>query len=159
MFGGSHPWVRLPTDQNNFVAKLSQCLRESIAPCWSKSRRYDVRFKNYLSLDDWPVRQASNAASACSRSSALLSRRGGCLFAGVVTMGVPPLTSSTPCLRIRRRCFIADQFVRAITHLLSNTRVTQQSLRAACKPAALPYRPRREHAKGQLVGAVEPGNK
>jgi hypothetical protein len=77
----------------------------------------------------------------------------------VVTMGVPPLTSSTPCLRIRRRCFIADQFVRAITHLLSNTPVTRQSRRAACKPAALPYRPRREHAKGQLVGTVEPGSR
>jgi len=71
-------------------------------------------FFGYFSLEVWLVRQARNAASACSRSSALLSRRGGCLFVGGVTMGVLPLTSSTPCRRIRRRWFIRDQFVRPL---------------------------------------------
>ncbi len=49
-----------------------------------------------------------------SRSSALLSRRRGCLFAGAVTMGIPPLTSSTPRRRITLRRFIRDQFVRPV---------------------------------------------
>jgi hypothetical protein len=119
------------------------------------------RVTRYLSLGVWPARQASNAASACSRSSALLSRRGGCLFEGVVTMGVPPLTSSTPCLRIRRRCFIADQFVRAITHLLSNTPVTQQSRRGKSwrTPAALLSAPDESMRKGNIVGSAEPGSR
>src|SRR5205823_8719213 len=69
----------------------------------------------YLFLEVWPARQARNAAAACSRNSALLNlRRRGCSFAGGVTMGVPPLTSSTPRRRIRLRCFIRDQFVRPV---------------------------------------------
>ena len=69
--------------------------------------------RHYLSLDVWPVRQASKAASACSRSSALLNLRRGC-FEGSATSGILPLTSSTPCRRIRRRCCISDQFVRPL---------------------------------------------
>jgi hypothetical protein len=50
-----------------------------------------------LFLEVWPVRQARTAASACSRSSALVGWRYGCLFKGGAAMGgVPPLTSSTP---------------------------------------------------------------
>ena len=60
------------------------------------------------------------AFHACSRSSALLSRRRGCLFAGGVTMGIPPLTSSTPRRRIRLRLAMRDQFTRPdITHFLA----------------------------------------
>ena len=81
-----------------------------------------VQNRRYLFLVVWPSRQARNAAAACSRSSALLSRRRGCLFAGGVTIGVPPLTSSTPRRRIRLRCFIRDQFVRPVM-----TRPSQQS--------------------------------
>src|SRR5262249_17082237 len=52
---------------------------------------------HYLFLEVWPVRQARTAASACSRSSALVGWRYGCLFKGGAAMGgVPPLTSSTP---------------------------------------------------------------
>src|SRR6516165_1164093 len=62
-------------------------------------------------------RQARNAASACSRSSALLTLRRG-RFGRWLTTGVAPLISSTPCRRIRLRLAIRDQFApRPITHL------------------------------------------
>src|SRR6516164_6715318 len=73
----------------------------------------------YLFLEVWPARQARNAAAACSRSSALLNLRRGCFGGGTAT-DVAPLMSSTPCRRIRLRCFIRDQFVRPdITHFLA----------------------------------------
>jgi hypothetical protein len=68
---------------------------------------------SYLSLDVWPTRQARNAASACSRSSVLLTLRRGC-FEGWLATGVAPLSSSAPCRPIRRRCCIRDQFVRPL---------------------------------------------
>ena len=78
----------------------------------------------YLSLDVWPARQARNAAAACSRSSALVNLRRGCFGGGTAT-DVAPLMSSTPCRRMRLRCFIRDQFVRPdITHFLA-TRALQ----------------------------------
>src|SRR5262244_2415334 len=103
----------------------------------------------YLSLDVWPARQARNAAAACSRSSALLSRRRGCLLTGAVTMGVPPLKSSTPCRRIRRRCCIRDQFVRPLMTPIdcnhhSKAAGTAWKNRRLCLSA-----PDEEHAKGQ----------
>ena len=74
------------------------------------------------------MRQARNAASACSRSSALLNLRRGC-FEGWTSIGVAPLTSSTPCRRMRLRPARRDQFTRpAITHFLA-TRAIQQSRR------------------------------
>src|SRR5262249_57687867 len=50
---------------------------------WLRSRLGATRsaesaFKYYLSLEVWPARHARNAASACSRSSALLNLRRGC---------------------------------------------------------------------------------
>jgi len=82
----------------------------------------------YLFLEVWPARQARNAASACSRSSALLNLRRGC-FEGWTSIGVAPLTSSTPCRRMRLRPARRDQFTRpAITHFLA-TRAIQQSRR------------------------------
>ena len=72
----------------------------------------------YSSLDVWPSRQARNAAAACSRSSALLNLRRGC-FGGWLATGVAPLTSSTPCRRMRLRLAARDQFTRPdITHFL-----------------------------------------
>ena len=68
----------------------------------------------YLSLTVWPARQARNAASACSRSSALLTLRRG-FFGGSPPGGILPLTSSTPCLRIRSRLLIRDQLTRPVT--------------------------------------------
>jgi len=70
-------------------------------------------FFGYLSLEVWPARQARNAPSACSRSSALRNLGRG-FFGGSATTGILPLTSSTPCRRIRRRCCIRDQFVRPL---------------------------------------------
>src|SRR5215469_6327319 len=58
-------------------------------------------FFGYLSLEVWPARQARNAASACSRSSALVNLGRGVF--GSAPTGILPLTSSTPCRRIRRR--------------------------------------------------------
>ena len=68
-----------------------------------------------------------------------------------------PLTSSTPCRRIRSRVAIRDQFIRPITHFLSHTRVTQQSRQPSVEPAALPYAP--TMLAGHSVGAVEPSNR
>ena len=42
----------------------------------------------------------------------------------------------------------------ATTH---NATITAKPPERLGEPTALPHRPRREHAKGQLVGAVEPG--
>src|SRR5262249_52062661 len=83
----------------------------------------------------WRIsRQAMNAAAACSRSSALLNlRRRG--FGGSATRGIVPLTSSTPCRRMRLRLAIRDQFARTITPSPQH----QQSRREkAEKPAASP---------------------
>jgi len=89
-------------------------------------------------LDVWPARQARHAAVACSRSSALLNLRRGCLGGWLATGGLS-LRFSTPCRRMRLRLAIRDQFTRpAITHFLA----TQQSRRGMReKPAALPQRP------------------
>jgi len=92
-------------------------------PCWSLS----AGCARYLSLAFWPSRQARNAASACSRSSALLSLRRACLGCSPPD-GILPLTSSTPCRRIRLRLLIRDQLTRAPT--------TKRPLRQARKIAA-----------------------
>ena len=53
------------------------------------------------------------AASACSRSSALLGERRRCGVLGAEAMEeVSPLRSSTPCRRIRLRLFARDQLTR-----------------------------------------------
>ena len=71
----------------------------------------------YLSLAVWPSRQARNAASACSRSSALLSLRRGRFGGRRITIGVSPFISSRPC---RRRLLIRDQLkLRPMSTLLS----------------------------------------
>jgi hypothetical protein len=124
-------------------------------------RGFNSRLQNrrYLSLDVWPSRQARNAAAACSRSSALLNLRRGCFGGGTAT-DVAPLISSTPCRRIRRRCFIRDQFVRpVITHFLATRAFTAKPPgRSWHEPAALPQRPKRCRAfrECSIVGAVEP---
>jgi hypothetical protein len=66
----------------------------------------------YLSLPDWLERQARNAASACSRSSALLILRRG--LGAAPTSGVLAFLSSMPCRCIRLRLLIRDQFTRAV---------------------------------------------
>src|SRR5215472_19276811 len=88
---------------------------------WLRSRLGATRsaesaFKYYLSLEVWPARHARNAASACSRSSALLILRRGC-FGGSAASGILPLTSSTPCRRIRRRCCIRYDSSRPVLRL------------------------------------------
>jgi hypothetical protein len=97
--------------------------RTPIRKSWQRNTRGHGRFYmgplsatlsgrlRYLSLAFWPSRQARNAASACSRSSALLTLRRGC-FGGSPPDGVLPLTSSTPCRRIRLRLLIRDQLTR-----------------------------------------------
>ena len=65
-----------------------------------------------MSLEVWRAGQLRNAASACSRSSALL-RRG--FFGGWANSGTLPSISSRPCRRIRLRLAIRDQFARTIT--------------------------------------------
>src|SRR5262249_37204867 len=91
---------------------------EQSFPCLKMRPFSGSGFFGYLSLEVWPARQASNAASACSRSSALLNLRRGC-FGGWRATSVAPLISSTPCRFIRLRLAIRDQFTRpVITHLL-----------------------------------------
>ena len=93
----------------------------------------------YLFLEVWPARQARNAAAVCCRSSPSLNlRRRGCLFTSGATMGVPPLTSSTPCRRIRSRVAIRDQFIRPIRHFLSTRALHSKAASQCRKPAALP---------------------
>ena len=95
----------------------SHCSKaQNIRPVLLCSHDTKANSDRYLSLDVWPVRQARNAAAACSRSSALLTLRRGC-FGGWLATGVAPLTSSTPCRRIRLRFAIRVEFTRpAITH-------------------------------------------
>jgi hypothetical protein len=134
-----HPESAKPT--------ASGAIKLKLVPCNCNWPRV---FRCYLSsLEVWPARQARNAASACSRSSALLSRRRGCLFAGVVAMGVPPLTSSTPCRCIRRRCFIRDQFVRPLmcNHHSKAAGKMEQTGGFALAP---------QRCARRIVGAVEP---
>src|SRR5262245_959389 len=71
-------------------------------------------------------------------------------------MGVPPLTSSTPCRRIRRRCCIRDQFVRPLMTPIdcnhhSEAAGTAWKNRRLCLSA-----PDNVRAKRTIVGAVEP---
>ena len=111
-----------------------------IGCCLSAHDRVARNHPRYLSLEVLSVCQARNAASACSRSSALLSRRGGCLFAGVVTTGIAPLISSTPRRRRikRRRCSIAFQFVRPLMTPIDCNHHSKAAGDHAEKPAALP---------------------
>ena len=104
-----------------------------------RSRMRDVSCADYLSLADWPSRQARNAAAACSRSSALLSLRRGRFGGRPMTGGVSPLISSTPCRRIRSRLLIRDQLKpRPITHSFKHT----------------PYRTATRPAAGALLGSI-----
>src|SRR6516225_7192303 len=117
------------------------------------------RMPRYLFLEVWPARQARNAAAACSRSSALLSRRRGCLFAGGVTMGVPPLTSSTPRRRIRLRLAMRDQFTRPdITHFLATRALYSKAAGETTKTGGFALAPQTMPPlfTSGIVGAVEP---
>src|SRR5262249_43712734 len=76
---------------------------EQSFPCLRMRPFSGSGFFGYLSLEVWPVRQARNTASACSRSSALLNLRRGCFGGSAATSGILPLTSSTPCRFIRPR--------------------------------------------------------
>jgi hypothetical protein len=64
----------------------------------------------------------------------LLNLRRGCL-GGWSTTGIAPLKSSTPCRRIRRRCFIRDQFVRPV---MRNHHSKAAGGKWSKSPAALP---------------------
>jgi hypothetical protein len=115
-------------------------------------------FFGYLSLEVWLARQATNAAAACSRSSALLNLRRGC-FGGGTETDVAPLMSSTPRRRIRLRCFIRDQFVRPdITHFLATRALHSKAAgENSGKAGGFALAPRtRSMRKGNIVGAVEP---
>src|SRR5215831_454156 len=129
--------------------------------------RAEGEFKRYLPLEVCPARQASNAASACSRSSALLSRRRACLRTTGATTGVPSLTSSTLCHRIRLRVAIRDQFTGAISHHLNARAFTAKPPERAGKPAASPYAPNDTPAEvrwgcrneqPQEKSPIQPGN-
>jgi hypothetical protein len=76
----------------------------------------------------------------------LLNLRRG-FFAGSMT-GILPLTSSTPCRRMRLRLAIRDQFARAITppqHTRLHSKAAGERSR---KPAALPLRPNAQPCRG-----------
>jgi hypothetical protein len=110
----------------------------------------------YLSLEVWPARQARNAASACSRSSALLILRRGCFGDWLATSGLS-LRSSTPCRRMRLRLAIRDQFARTINPPPTCSAFTGQPPVKHEKPGGLAVTPQTSTC-GDAVGAVEPGN-
>jgi len=93
------------------------------------SRRGRESQARYLFFEVWRARQARTAASACSRSSAVLNslRCSG----GWPTTGVLSLRSSTPCRRMRLRLATRDQFTRplGITHTPTRSARSQQSRR------------------------------
>jgi hypothetical protein len=83
----------------------------------------------------------------------LLNLRRGCL-GGWPTTGIAPLISSTPCRRIRRRCFIRDQFVRP-----AMTRPSQQSRHPMSETGGFALAPQRcrvygrhQHRRGCRTG-------
>jgi hypothetical protein len=109
----------------------------------------------YLSLEVWPARQARNAASACSRSSALLILRRGCFGDWLATSDLS-LRSSTPCRRMRLRLAIRDQFARTITPPPTCSAFTVKPPVEHEKPGGLAVAAPNEHSR--CAGAVEPGN-
>jgi hypothetical protein len=88
----------------------------------------------------------------------LLNLRRGC-FGGSAASGILPLTSSTPCRRIRRRCCIRDQFVRPLMTPIDCNHHSKAAGKKVNRRLCLSAPDDASAAAGRLVRAVEPERK